>query len=356
MGESCLVRVAVYSIAKNEEQFIHRWADSAKDADLILLADTGSTDNTMQIAMDRPDILPVSIVVNPWRFDEARNKALAMIGEDYDYCIALDIDEVLLPGWRDGLERAHKAGVTRPRYKYVWSWNPDGTEGLVYGGDKIHARNEYYWKHPVHEVLICSGVEKQDWYSEITIHHFPDHSKPRSQYLPLLELAVAEDPDDDRNAFYYARELYFYGQHEKATEEFKRHLSLPSAQWPPERARSMRYLAELEDRRGWLLAACGECPDRREGWVDLAQMYYEQQDWQSCLAAAERALEIAEKPLEYLCEEHAWGALPWDLAAIAAYNLGERKKAEAYGAEALALAPDDARLARNMEFYGAGIL
>jgi len=29
------MKVAVYSISKNEEQFIKRWAESAKDADLI---------------------------------------------------------------------------------------------------------------------------------------------------------------------------------------------------------------------------------------------------------------------------------------------------------------------------------
>ena len=46
------MKVAVYSISKNEEQFVERWAESAKEADMILLADTGSTDNTVQLAKD----------------------------------------------------------------------------------------------------------------------------------------------------------------------------------------------------------------------------------------------------------------------------------------------------------------
>ena len=41
------------------------------------------------------------------------------------------------------------------------------------------------------------------------IHHHADDSKPRSQYLPLLEQAARESPHDDRIAHYYARELIY---------------------------------------------------------------------------------------------------------------------------------------------------
>ena len=343
------MKVAVYSISKNEEQFVNKWINSASDADMILLADTGSDDATIVRAMDA-GISVQSISVKPWRFDVARNEALSFIPEDYDYCIALDLDEVLLPGWRKELEKMHSLGITRPRYKYVWSWNEDGSEGLVYGGDKIHARNEYSWKHPVHEVLVCSGIESQDWCG-LEIHHYPDSSKSRGQYLDLLALSVVEDPDDDRNAFYYARELFFNGEYDKAMVEFKRHLSLERAVWKPERARSMRYLAELEDTEGWLFKAVSEAPERREGWVDLAKYYYNLCAWEGCLWASQRALEITDKPLEYLCEEFAWSAAPYDYAAISAYNLGLFDKALEYGELALGLSPNDNRLLSNMEYY-----
>jgi glycosyltransferase involved in cell wall biosynthesis len=348
------MKVAVYSISKNEEQFINRWVESAKDADMILLADTGSTDNTVQLAKAAGASV-VEFEISPWRFDTARNKSLAAIPEDYDYCIALDCDEVLLPGWRDGLERAHKAGITRPRYKYVWSWNDDGTEGLTYGGDKIHARKDYVWKHPVHEVMTCTSTETQGWFDEIEIHHYPDSTKSRGQYLPLLALSVEEDPTDDRNAFYYARELFFTGDREAARVEFKRHLLLPKAVWRPERARSMRYLAELENSEEWLLKAAAEAPERREVWVDLAKYYYNQNAWEGCLWASERALGITDKPLEYLCEEFAWSFAPWDYAALAAFNLGLIGKAAYCGEEALKLAPEDVRLKNNLNYYRGGV-
>lgn len=341
------MKIAVYTIALNEEQFAKRWAESATEADLLLIADTGSTDQTVEIAREL-GVEVVRIDIKPWRFDKARNAALKFLPDDIDFCIALDMDEVLVPGWRDHLE-AVADHVTRPRYEYTWSWNADGSAGLVYGGDKIHRRKGYSWKHPVHEVLVCSGVEVQDWIG-LKIHHFPDHNKSRNSYLPLLKLAVEEDPDDDRNAFYYARELYFYRRNKEATEQFLRHLSLPKAVWKPERAASYRYLAKADwiNRFSWLLHAVAEAPDRREAWVDLSLYYYEQGDSLGCLWAAENALRVTEKPLEYLCEDFAWGALPFDLAAWAAWQIKQIDKAETYAEQAVALDPDNLRLNENL--------
>ena len=350
-----LMKIAVYTIALNEENFVKRWHESAKDADYLLIADTGSTDSTRETAT-KLGINVIDVKVRPWRFDDARNASLVAIPEDIDYCIALDMDEVLLPGWRQELEKAIKEGWTRPRYQYTWSWKDvaETTPGLQYGGDKIHSRKGYRWSHPVHEVLKTYGEvkETQGWV-DLEIHHHPDHTKSRGHYYPLLAMAVAEGPDDDRNAYYYARELYFNRMYEKASEEFKRHLSLPKAVWAPERAASMRYLAKLEPnkREHWLLAAIRQAPGRRESLVELAQYYYESQSWKNCLEYAKRSLEVKEKPLDYLCEEFAWGYLPWDLAAISAYYLGDKENALIYGKNALELEPENERLIANMAYY-----
>ena len=347
------MKIAVYSIALNEEQFVKDWYESAKEADYLLIADTGSTDGTVALAKSL-GINVVDISISPWRFDDARNASLACLPRDIDYCIALDLDEVLIAGWRNQLETV-PTQTTRPRYKYTWSWNSDGTPGLQYGGDKIHARHGYRWKHPVHEVLVPDRITPLEHWVDLEIHHHPDNSKPRSQYLPLLEQAVKEDLNDDRNAFYYARELYFYNQKEKSKEEFERHLSLPRATWKPERAASMRYISKLstdwDEQEAWLKKAIAEAPDRREAYVDLAKIYYEKELWESCLEASEKALAIKEKPLEYLCEEFAWGSAPYDYAAISAYRLSIKDKALEYGEKAAELNPTDLRLQGNLIFY-----
>lgn len=346
------MKVAVYTIALNEKQFVKKWYESAKEADYLLIADTGSTDGTVELAKSL-GINVVSISIKPWRFDDARNAALAVLPSDIDYCIALDMDEVLVEGWRPELEKAFDSGWTRPRYKYVWSWQPDGSEGLTYGGDKIHARHHYRWKHPVHEVIVSDRKQEIQGWTGIQIHHFPDHTKSRGQYFPLLELSVNEDPTDDRNAYYFARELYYHQMFERAAVEFKRHLSLPKARWAPERAASWRYLAKCEPENAinYLIEASKEAPEFREPWVDLAFAYYMKNDWENCFNAAEKALAITEKPLIYLNEAEAWGSKPHDLLAISAFNLGRLDIAVKHGTIAASLTPEDPRLQQNLKFY-----
>lgn len=346
------MKVAVYTIALNEEQFVNRWAESCKEADYRIIADTGSTDKTVAKAK-KAGVYVHSISIKPWRFEDARNASLALIPDDADYCIALDMDEVLAPGWREELEKMHAEGVTRPRYNYTWNWNPDGTPALTYGGDKIHTRHGYRWKHPVHETLTVDRITEVQGWCSLEIHHHPDNTKPRSQYFPLLRLAVSEDPSNDRNTFYFARELFFHKMYDEAATEFRRHLALPNATWPPERAASMRYLAKCEpdSTEGWLQLAIEEAQDRREAYVELAKYYYELQEWEDCYTVATIALEITEKPLEYLCEEFAWGPLPLDLAAISAYNLGKYEDAVKYGTAAVELDPTDLRLQENLKYY-----
>lgn len=350
------MKIAVYTIALNEEQFVESWFQSAKEADYLLIADTGSTDGTKYKALRHP-IKVIDVQIKPWRFDDARNAALAALPGDIDYCIALDMDEQLQPGWRAELEKLNPDLVGRPRYQYTWSWNPDGSPGLVYGGDKIHRRFGFRWKHPVHETLVYTDdkVDTQAWCG-LEIHHHPDNTKSRSQYMPLLEVAIKEAPDDDRNTFYYARELFFSNRKDEAISEFKRHLKLPTATWAPERAASMRYLAKLNShdkqaQESWLQRAVLQAPDRREARVELAQFYYEQGEWSAGYFYATSALKIKEKPLEYLCEDFAWGFLPYDLAAICAYHLGMKKESIEYGVKALELAPNDDRLKVNVSFY-----
>lgn len=351
------MKVAVYTIALNEEKFVTPWFESAKEADYLLIADTGSKDSTVELAKSL-GINVIEVSIKPWRFDLARNASLAALPSDIDYCIALDMDEILLPGWRSELEKALEQKTTRPRYKYTWNWEDEAetVPGLQYGGDKIHSRFGYRWKHPVHEVLTTYGdtKETQAWVG-LEIHHHADNTKPRSQYLPLLAQAVQEDLEDDRNAFYYARELFFYGKYQESLAEFKRHLSLKKATWAPERAASMRYIAKIDQKNSeeWLKKAVSQSPGRREALVELSQIYYSTERWGDCLDAAKKALAIVDKPLDYLCEEFAWGYIPYDLAAISAYRLGDYASALEFGLQAVDLNPSEERLVTNLSYYRA---
>lgn len=56
---------------------------------------------------------------------------------------------------------------------------------------------------------------------DVILKHYPDATKSRSSYLPLLELSVREDHDDDRNMHYLGREYMYYEKWDKAIETLK---------------------------------------------------------------------------------------------------------------------------------------
>lgn len=354
------MKVAVYTIALNEEKHVERWFNSVKDADYILIADTGSTDRTVEIA-NGLGINVVNVLIKPFRFDTSRNAALAALPADIDYCISLDMDEVLTEGWRQDIEtlvplEPNQSAILRSTL--TWNFKEDGTPGLQYGADRIHSRWGTIWRQPAHEIISTYGdyEEKRGWVG-FGIHHLADATKSRGQYMAMLKMATQENPYSDRNAFYYARELYFYGLYKEAAREFKRHLDLPTATWRPERAASLRYLAicEPESAETHLIKAVATDPGRRESKVALAQEFYKKQDWANCYKWAVEALEIENKPLDYMCEEFAWDFTPWDLAALSAYNLEKFAEAVEYGSKAVSMEPSNIRLVENLSWYSSAL-
>ena len=134
------MKIAVYTIAKNEEQFVQDWYNSAKDADYLLIADTGSTDKTKELAL-KLGINVYDISVSPWRFDDARNTALSLIPADIDYCISLDMDEVLSENWREELEKINP-NTTRPIHRLVTSFDENGNPGVEFDALRMHSRHD----------------------------------------------------------------------------------------------------------------------------------------------------------------------------------------------------------------------
>jgi hypothetical protein len=78
---------------------------------------------------------------------------------------------------------------------------------------------------------------------------------------------------------------------------------------------------------------------------------YAQKKWEECHKLSLAAIAIQSKPLDYLCEEFAWGSLPYDLAAISSYNLGKFSEALSFGEEAYRIDPTNKRLANNVDMY-----
>ncbi len=219
------LRVAVYAIALNEEQFVDRFMDTAVEADVVVVADTGSTDATIDRLRSRGAAVH-EICVRPWRFDDARTASLALVPAGVDVCVSLDLDEVLPPGWRVALERDW-GEATRGRYLYVWNHRTDGTPDVSYYQDKIHLRHGYRWVYACHEHLVPDRIEERFVDLDFTIHHWADDTKSRSNYLPLLEVNAKEYPHLPRAAHYLGREYVFNRQWADALRELERHVTMP---------------------------------------------------------------------------------------------------------------------------------
>ena len=350
-------KVAVYAICKNEEQFVDRWVDSMSEADEIYAADTGSLDNTAERLRQR-GVTVNNISLGFWRFDTARNISLSFVPEDMDICVCTDLDEVLDKGWRKKLEQVWREDTTRLKYMYTWSFKPDNTPAVTFWYEKIHARENFRWIHPVHEILEYCGdrPESYVWCGDIHLKHYPDPSKSRGQYLPLLELSVRECPSDDRNMHYLGREYMYYKMWDKCIETLKKHLEMPTAVWRDERAASMRYIAraysakgDMDEAQSWLYRAVAEAPHLREPYIEMAKLAYRLKKWHIVYAMVCAALEIKQKPSSYINESFCWDYTPYDLGALAAYELGMKKRAYELAQKAYSLCPDNERLKNNAD-------
>jgi tetratricopeptide (TPR) repeat protein len=336
--------VVVYTIARNEEHHVERWATSVREADGVFLFDTGSTDGTVERARGL-GVVVREIRVEPVRYDAARNLALDLLPHDADVCVSLDLDEVLLPGWRKQLGAAWRGGATRVRCWYEWPWSEVHPALRFTTADRVHARHGYRWRYPVHEEPVSLGAEVVVE-SGVEIRHLRDSTGSRPHYLPLLRLRAAENPNDGRTAHLLASEARLRGLREEARFHERRALELPLA--PNERLHATLMLSHLEPeaRQDWIVAACAEFGGRREPWCELAQLHLERGDWRACRAAALRALRIEHPADDYLTNVFAWGAWPEKLAALASVELRDHERAAHHARRALQVLPEDEELTR----------
>jgi glycosyltransferase involved in cell wall biosynthesis len=353
-------KIAVYTIALNEEKHVKRWFDSAKDADLLVIADTGSTDNTRFLAKSL-GIEVTEIEVNPWRFDVAKNASLALVPEDFDICIQLDMDEVLSEGWRKKVEDAYEQGNFWPSYKEVTARNLDGSIKSSFIHFRIHSRKGFLWKYPIHEVLVPSdNTHHLRGNIEVEVDHIKDGSKSRKSYLDLLEKAVQEEPNDWRMNHYLNRE-YFYNydwlkvlQSGFRCEELQGGWDVERAStymWASEAAHHLKMTSLAED---WARKATEASPHFYEAWHWRAHIAHLNKKWSDCLEYASMRLTL-ERQSHHLVKPEIWEWWGFDLIALASHNLGKNADAVFYGETASFKNPGNQRLRNNLDFYRAAL-
>jgi len=347
------VKVCAYTIALNEKKFVERWVNSVRDCDYLVVADTGSTDGTVEALKSMGGVEVYSIKIKPWRFDMARNIALSLIPSDADACISLDMDEMMAPNWRAALEKAWLPGTTKLSYTYVHDFDANDNPLTVFMADKLHDRFSYKWIRPIHEnISPVVTDEKVVSAPDVIMWHKQDVSKGRGQYLPLLKLSHEENPRDSQTLFWLARELMWKGERDEAVSCLKKYLAMPESGWNDERSEAMKYLGELlpNEKLKWLRLSAAEAPNRRETWLNLAEYYYSTGDWINLYTAAQEGTKITHRSHNYLEYHHAWGGKIWDLAGLGAWNIGLKEQSLQMFEKAAELEPNDGRIAGNLQY------
>ncbi len=349
-------KVCVYAISKNEEKNVTDWVKSMSEADEIYVMDTGSTDNTVKLLKG----LGVNVktkIIDPWRFDKARNESLNMVPQDTDICVCTDLDERFESGWREKLENIWNENINRVSYYYNWSFDKYGKPATSFYINKIHSRKDYIWVNAVHEILKnINNNECQVVSNNIVLNHYQDLDKNRNSYLKLLELSVKEDPNNDRNVHYLGREYMYYKKWNKSIDTLIKHLNMNTSTWKDERCASMRYISRCyinlkryDEAEMWLKKAIDESPYLREPFYELGYLYYILNKFNLSKKYLLKCLRIKEKSKSYLNEFFCWDGTIEDILSICEFNLGNYSSSLKYAKKALKYKPNDERIKENIE-------
>jgi hypothetical protein len=330
------VKIGIYALAKNESANVGRWEASSRAADVRVVTDTGSTDDTVA-RLRAAGVVVAHGAPIPWRWDEAHNLSLHHLPPWVDVAIRLDLDEELAPGWRQAIEAAWTPTTTGLRYWYQWSAD------VRFMSDRVHTRAGYRWTGATHEGLVrWDGPAVDTLAPGLEIRHHRDPTKRHSSDLTLLRQAVREAPGDARMAWYLARELDYQSDPETLAA-FRRYLELPGGN-ATERAHAKRTLARLEPpaARRYLLEAILESPREPEAYTALAQMAEQIGDLVSTLYYARHAAMCPSESQTHASVPPCYGPGPCLLASRAAAKLRLYPEALAHARKALERDPANA--------------
>lgn len=280
-----------------------------------------------------------------------------MIPEDFDICVSLDLDEVMRPGWKENILKVWNDNTTRLHYTYNWLIE-NNVAKISFYSDKIHKRKGAFWVNPVHEIVKFHEPETIVTTDDVIIDHYPDKNKTRKSYLPLLELSIKEDPQNDRNMHYLGREYMYYGKWNDAIDTLIKHLKLKSATWSDERCASMRFIARCyknlqryDEALMWLEKAIKEAPYLRDPYAEIALLYYSLEDYKMVIYYANKALEINYNPKTYINEIFSYDETLNDILSISYYYENDLNNAIKNANIALEINPNNERIKENLTIF-----
>jgi len=313
---------AIYTISKNEAHNVKGFMKAAEGCPVYVL-DTGSTDKTVELLKEHGAHV-VQKIIDPWRFDTARNEALALVPDDVDVCVSVDMDERLDSGWQDKLQAEWAGNVGSYFYIAEWADEACTIPSVQSPRTRLHSRHDYEWHRQIHEVIRpLEGVEQEWCDTSIVVKHYQD-GKQRN-YSPALRELLKENPNDADGWLQLAGECHQVGDFEEALNAYKQYLKVieddEQVSLRYRRAHAWISIAQClhklgktdEVVRAFLSAIAAE-PNCREAWTHFSHIALQMGNAPLAYGSAMTAYSIKQPPYHAATEAACWGELPKEIA------------------------------------------
>lgn len=351
--------ISLSMIVKNEQSVLKRCLESAKGLfDEIVIVDTGSTDQTKQIAKKYTDY-----VYNfEWVDDFSKARNFAFSKATGSYVMWLDADDILSTNFQTNfIKLKAQIEATQPdvvMMKYNVGFDHNDNVNFCYYRERIIKNNKkLLWQDPIHEVIVPQG---KIMYSELAVEHRPLKHKSKGDrnlkiYEKLLEKGTIFSP---RQQFYYSRELMYNNKIDEAIINLELFLNMKDA-WIENKVSACLDLCHCHmKQKKWLKAKqsllksleftqpraqiCCELGDLfvQDGDYNLAKFWYN-------LALSDK--ENAESGA--FVETQFYTTYPLLMLCVCCYKLGDIDGSETYNTLAGQHDPNNVYYLNNVEFF-----
>ncbi len=212
--------ISLCMIVKNEEKQLARCLNSVKAlVDEIIIVDTGSSDNTVEIAKKFTNKIYHFEWIND--FAAARNYSFGLASSDY--IMWLDADEVITRNNVNKLLKL-KSNLTSDTYMLQnhISFDENNKPTYVYYRERILRNcNNAKWEGCIHECIAPFGVVTR---MPISIEHRPISVKDNNRNIKIFQLIMKSRSLTPREQYYYGRELFDHHRYRKAATELSKFL------------------------------------------------------------------------------------------------------------------------------------
>ena len=213
MKKERMPRISLCMIVKNEEKILERCLDSVADlVDEIVIADTGSTDATREIARRYTE----KVYDFPWTddFSAARNFVFSRATQEYIY--SADADEVLSPENRERFRLLKETllpevEIVQMKYANQLQFNTVYNYDEEYRPKLFKRKRDFVWEAPIHETV---RLEPVIYDSDIVITHLPGESHAKRDLANFQKHWRQGYRLPKRLLGMYARELLIAGDQE----------------------------------------------------------------------------------------------------------------------------------------------